>query len=161
MRALIVSARESSQVRLRSMTVITAGSEFTETWNCVHSLLDDKLTVAVSGVYSFFPDAVAKNFRGYPLIVIESPDPTHEGKVFNDAAKERILNLSISIHALAMRSIDEVADNVNYILDSNQASTQASGLKNYQLRAGPTDHDIINRKKVHNKTLEVFYEWMG
>jgi GGDEF domain-containing protein len=143
------------------MTVVSAGSIYSESWKTVRNLINENRTV-LSGCYAAFPDFDDQKTRiNYPLCTVETALANNTDKSFGLKNRELTISFEISCFSKKAEQLDEIVNEVDYALTSNQTVTDGSGLKALNLTSNSTDHVVINNEKVHMKTLVATYVWRG
>ena len=102
--------------------VVAAGSIFSESFKTIKHLIDDN-RVILSGSYPAFPDKSPV----YPLCTIESR-ADHESKSFGCQNRGLTFNFEIICYSKSAKQLDEIANEIDYILTTNQSAVSYTHL---------------------------------
>lgn len=109
--------------------------------------------------YEFEPFS-AESFKRFPCIVIESPEIS-ENKMFK-TQKNIFFSILISLYVeySARSNLNNYANQITYMLNSNQNTLESYGLEGMEIVNSPTDIVMFGTNKVVKKDITVNFENM-
>lgn len=128
--------------------VLTTTNLYSETRTIVKNLINSNVTDPKIGstssrrrwIYREFPDTTSRDFKGFPIIVLKSPDINDEVLTLNQTFRDNLFTFEIEVYAEfndANARVDSISDQVANAILSNQDSLASSGLFNANFESSP------------------------
>lgn len=151
--------------------VINASNVFSEARDTVVSLINSNVTDPKTGstnsrrkwLYREFPDTTSRDFAGYPIIVITSPETIDNIQDLCGVTSDADLRFTIDVYAEfndVDARVDTICNAVYYALRSisSQATGTAANLHRPSIQAGPFITQDEDGKKVSTRRFLVTFE---
>jgi len=133
---------------------VAAGQIRSEAFKTIYNLVNaNKITA--SGTYPAFPQTRTVQ---YPLYTIETDSLDSRYKSFAGVTRGKTINMLIQCFSKSAEQLDQIADELENILESNRAVTMASGLNALTLTQSTVEHATINDELVHAYTFNANYK---
>jgi len=89
------------------MTVVTTTNLYTASISNLKNLIRDKVTnprtgktgVSANWIYEEEPDVKANDFKGYPIIIVRSPDISDEAITLNRTFKDNVFGFEVEVRS--------------------------------------------------------------
>lgn len=139
-----------------TMTRLSTGSFVGNAFTSVEKLIQTQGVIA-SGVFSFFN----QNNAVYPCIIVDSPEADTFWKSFGATSHGKKVEFTVQCYADNAKQADELADDVERIINGNRQALANSGLSLPEVNFTNMDHPIINGKQRHAKEVLIQFSYIG
>lgn len=116
-----------------------------------------------SNFYEIDPNFESNNFKGFPCIIIESPDISDSFRTFK-TNKEMNFSILISLYVeyTARDKFDSYSNEITYMINSKQDDLESYRLYEPEIISSPPDLLLINNTQVLKRDITVnFKSFMG
>jgi hypothetical protein len=145
---------------------VTTSNVFSEARDQLKSIINSNVTDPKIGstnsrrkwIYREFPDTTSRDFAGYPIIVITSPELEDDIQDLQGCLSNGELNMTVSIFVEfndTNARIDTISNSVYSVLRSNRNTLLSNNLDLLNIQAGPFDSQDEDGKKLSTRQFLV------
>ena len=128
-------------------------------WNTIYNLINNNVSDPENRgkkwIFGTSPDVNAKNFCGYPIIVIYNPEFSEEKLAFLNL-RERPLIIRILVITTKAEQLSTLTDSVIQAIENGEASLRDAGLHNFEFNTSSSSVEWMSGGwKRHTKEIEL------
>ena len=152
------------------MTIITAGSLLTDSWNMVCAILKDQLTDTSSDsragsefVVSAWPnrtDYPRSKWLNYPFVVLTNEVESANNLTLNLTKKEKVVVFHADVYNKSQAFADRMANQICEAMEISESGLEGSGLTMYRMESMSTsDTQDPSGATLHLKSVNWRYDY--
>lgn len=147
---------------------VTTSTLYSSSRDAVKSILNSNVSDPKRGVvnskrrwiYREFPDTTSRDFAGYPIIVLNSPDIGDEVITLNQQFRDDIFTFEIEVYVEfndKNARVDSLSNSIVSALlsETGQNTLASNGLHNPNITSSPFETVTIDKKKLSARLIRV------
>ena len=144
--------------------VVSKDTVISSTWETIYDLINsvivDPKSRGVKWLFGSYPNPESKDFCGWPVVIIESPDINVNHFSIGKQLRQWPIAMKIAVFTDWSEHADTISDEIITILRNNELVLEQGGLYKFKVTSTPIGYDDVNGNRIYGKSIRIAFEFV-